>query len=473
MWLSLRLNLDLKAVKKLNIPHPITLLSIIILAAAIATYLVPAGVFDRIEVDGRLRVVPGSYHSVPQQPLGFLDLFLAFSGGFRSAVDIIFVVISSGIMFGILQKTRMVEQSIGTFIKKMGRERRFLIVVIMTYLFGLLGVGVGYENNIAMMPIAAITCLALGGDLMLAAGVAVGGVTVGFGLSPINPYTVGIGHQLSELPMFSGALLRSALVFAALSMVAIFNVRYFRRILNSPEKSMTKDISADGLKLEKPIESYKMSVNTWLVLLVFVGGLAYMLFGIFTYHWYIREISALFLIISVTSALVSRMSGNEIGETTLSSVSAVAPGAFMVGYATTIKVILEQGRIGDTIAFHLSEVLQHLPIYAAALSMTISQSIINMFIPSGSGQALATLPVMLPVGELLGMTRQATILAFQIGDGVTNLFNPSLGGMIAMLSLCRVSFDRWLKFILPLAGIVLLISWLFLLLAVAVDWGPF
>ena len=210
--------------KPFKIPHPITLLSLIILLAAISTYVVPAGAFDRIEMGGRMKVVPGSFHLVPQQPLGVLDFFLAFSGGFRSAVDIIFVVIASGIMFGILQKSRMVESAVGTFIKHMGHERRFMIIVLMTYIFGMLGVGVGYENNIAMMPIAAITCLALGGDLMLAAGVAVGGVTIGFGLSPINPYTVGIGHQLSKLPMFSGALLRSALVFAALSCLAVFNV---------------------------------------------------------------------------------------------------------------------------------------------------------------------------------------------------------------------------------------------------------
>ena len=401
-----------------------------------------------------------------------MGLFLAISGGFRSAVDIVFIILASGIMFGVLQESHMIENAVGTFVKKIGHSKKYLIIVLMTYLYGMLGIAVGYENNIAMMPIAAIACLALGGDLMLAAGVAVGGVTVGFGLSPINPYTVGVGHQLAEMPLYSGATLRIFLVLSALGVLSYFNVRYFKK-LNNGEESMTEDISADGLKLERPIDSYIISTNNWLVMAIFTIGMIIMLYGVFAYHWYIREISAIFLMISLAVGLAARLSGDKMGKTVLASVGMVAPGAFMVGFATTIKVILEEGQIGDTIAYELTSMLENLPLYGAAIAMTISQSIINMFIPSGSGQALATLPVMIPVGELLGMTRQTTILAYQIGDGVTNLFNPSLGGLIAMLSLCRVPFDRWLRYIMPVTGIILLISWVFLLFAVAIHWGPF
>ncbi|NVK83983.1 MAG: YfcC family protein, partial [Cytophagia bacterium] len=175
----------------------------IIILTAILSHIIPAGVFEREVVDGRSRVIPGSYESVDQTPLSFLDTFLAIPGGFASAISIIFVVLSSGIMFGILEKSGMIENAVGTFVKKLGVERRFLVVILMTYLFGCLGVFIGYENNIALIPIAAITSLALGGDLMLAAGISVGAVTVGFGLSPVNPYTVGTGHTLAEMPMFS------------------------------------------------------------------------------------------------------------------------------------------------------------------------------------------------------------------------------------------------------------------------------
>ena len=205
---------------------------------------------------------------------------------------------------------------------------------------------------------------------------------------------------------------------------------------------------------------------------IFVAGIGVMLYGIFQHGWYMNEISAIFIIIGILAGIAARMDGTTLSETALKYVGIVAPGAFMVGYATTIKVIMEMGNINDTIAYELSSLLSSLPTYASAVCMSMSQSVINFFIPSGSGQALATLPIMIPLGELLGLTRQTSILAFQIGDGVTNLFNPSLGGLIAMLSMCKVPFDRWLRFIFPLVLMILGVAWLVLLFTVYIEWGP-
>ena len=195
-----------------------------------------------------------------------------------------------------------------------------------------------------------------------------------------------------------------------------------------------------------------------------------MLWGIFYNDWKLNEIASIFIIIGLVAGIFSKMSSTEISENVLKSVAVVAPGAFMVGYANSIRVILEMGNISDTIAFNLSNVLTELPLYASVLLMSVAQCIMNLFIPSGSGQALATLPIMIPVGDLVGLTRQTTILAFQIGDGVTNIINPALGGLIAMLGMCRVPFDRWLRFILPLTFWVLIIAWCFLIFSVAVGW---
>lgn len=455
-----------------RIPHPVVMLFVIIVLMALLSYVLPAGSYERELVDGRQRVIPGSYNVIPSTPVGFLDLFRSIPLGFKTAAEIIFVVLASGIMFGILEKSRMIENTIGTLIQKLGLEHKFFIVVMMTFIYGMLGVVVGYESNIAMVPIAAVLTLALGGDLVLAAGISVGAITVGFGLSPINAYTVGTGHKIAELPLFSGALLRSTLCFAGLALLAFYNVRYFKKILADGERSLGKGLDTAGLRLSKPLEDYRITPNNWLVLSIFLGGLVVMLIGVFKYKWYINEISAIFLVITVLSGLAARLSGKTLSETALKSIGLVAPGAFMVGYATSIKVVMEMGNIGDTIAFELSNMLTIFPTYASAVFMSMVQSLINLLIPSGSGQALATLPIMIPLGELLGLTRQTTILAFQIGDGVTNLFNPVLGGLIAMLGLCRVPFDRWLRFILPLVGWLILISWLVLLWSVYIDWGP-
>nr|WP_299337666.1 TIGR00366 family protein [Allomuricauda sp.] len=454
-----------------RIPHAITMLFGIIVLVTLLTYLLPAGTYERVLVDGRSTVVPNSYKTIPSTPVGFLDMFKAIPLGFKAAVEIIFIVLAGGIMFGFMEKSKAVENAVGTLVKKLGLKNKHLIIVIMTFIYGLLGVAVGYENNIAMVPIAAVLSLALGGDLILAAGISVGAMTIGFGLSPINPYTVGTGHKIAELPMFSGALLRSVLCFTALCIMAYYNVRYFKKISANPDKSLGKGLDVSELTLSKPVHEYGMSRKNWTVIFIFILGLLTVLYGVFNLHWYINELSAVFLIVAFLCGLASRMSATRMSETVLKAVGIAAPGAFMVGFATSIKVLMEMGNIGDTISYQLSTLLQGLPLYASAICMSISQTVINFFIPSGSGQALATLPVMLPLGESLGLTRQISILAFQIGDGLSNLVNPTLGGLIAMLSMCRVPIDRWIRFIFPVLISLLFIAFLALTVAVATNYS--
>lgn len=456
-----------------RIPHPVVMLFAIIVLAAILSHILPAGTYEREIVDGRERVIPGTYQKIESTPVGLIKMFTAMPLGYKTAAEIIFIVLASGVMFGVLEKSGMIENTVGTIVRKMGLKRKYFIVVMMTFIFGMAGVMIGYENNIAIVPIAAVISLALGGDLMLAAGISVGAITVGFGLSPINPYTVGTGHKIAELPLFSGAVLRGILCLMGLSILAYYNVRYFKKINADRSKSMSHGLNTKGFSLSKPLEEYELSKNNWLILGIFILGILIMLYGVFVYHWYLNEVSAIFTMIAIVAAVASGMGGNDFSETAFKSISVVAPGAFMVGYATSIKVVMEMGNISDTIAFSLASALNGLPLYGSAVAMSLSQCVINLFIPSGSGQALATLPIMIPLGELLGLTRQSTILAFQIGDGVTNLFNPTLGGLIAMLSLCRVPFDRWLRFIFPVVGLILVVAWMFLLFSVYIKWGPF
>ena len=454
-----------------RIPHAVSMLFGIIIFVTLLTYLLPACTYERVVVEGRSRVVPGSYKVIPSTSLGLLDMFRAIPLGFKAAIEIIFIVFASGIMFAIMEKSKAVENSVGSMVKSLGLKRKYLIVLILTFVYGFLGIAVGLENNIATVPIAAVVSLALGGDLILAAGISVGAMIIGFGLSPINPYTVGTGHLIAELPMFSGALLRTVLCLSALSLMAYFNIRYFKKILKDPDKSLGKGLNEEGMSLSKPLQEYRMEFNNWLVMSFFLIGLAIILYGVFNLKWYINEISAVFLMVAVAGGIASRMSATTISETALEGITKVAAGAFMVGFATTIKVLMDMGNIGDTISYNLAEMLKGLPLYASAIGMTITQSITNFFIPSGSGQALATLPVMIPLGDVLGLTRQTSILAFQIGDGVTNLVNPTLGGLIAMLSMCRVPLDRWLRFIIPKALMVLVLSWIALMIAVATGYN--
>lgn len=456
---------------KNRIPHPVVLLFGMLCGVAFLSYIIPAGQFERVLVEGREVVVPGTFKEVKSTPIGFLDIFLAMPKGFRGAIEIIFIILSSGIMFGFLQKSGAIEQAVGTLISKTGRDNATKVIVLVTFIYGLLGVFVGYENNIALVPIAAILSIALGGDLLLAAGMSVGAITIGFGLSPFNAYTVGTGHKLAGLPMFSGYELRTVLCLLGISALSIVNIRHYKK---NRSKNEANDLTVpDDLRLSKPLNSYEMSLKDWIIIGLFISSIVLILIGVFRWSWYINELSAVFCMLAIVLSIVGRYSTHEVGETVLSSVAVVAPGAFMVGLAGSIRILLEQGQMNDTIAYHLSEVLQTGSASVSAIAMVLVQSAMNFLIPSGSGQALATLPVMIPVGEVVGLTRQTTILAFQIGDGLTNLVNPSFGGIMAMLSLCRVPFDEWLRFITPLLLILMLIASLFVVGSVYLNYGPF
>ena len=454
-------------------PHPVVILFIILVLAGILTYIIPAGEYERVLVNGRLRVVPGTFTFKEGVKPGLLGLFTAIPKGYKAAAEIIFAVLAGGVMFGLIEKSKSIETGLQSLINWVGEDKRNLVIILSTLLFGFLGIAVGYENNIAMVPLAVAIAFAIEGDLILAAGMSVAAITVGFGLSPINPYTVGTGHKIAEMPMFSGAILRSLLCAGALAILCVYNLRYYKKLRSA---RITPFIDNDWIEESYrsnaglPKSELKLNNQQLLVLSTFILGMGVMLFGIFNYGWYINEISGMFLIIGIIAGIIGGNSSSEIGDTVLSSIAKASPGAFMVGYAAAIKQIMLEGKISDTICNSLVSLIENLPTVWSAVFMSIAQGIINFFIPSGSGQALTTLPIMIPLGDIVGVSRQTSILAFQIGDGVTNLINPTLGGLIAMIAFCRVPFDRWIKFIFPLMVLILILAWITLLIAVKINW---
>lgn len=454
------------------IPHPVIILFGMIVLAWIFTYLIPSGEFSRVEIDGKQKVVAGSFHFVESARLSPMAIFKSMPKGYKAAIEVIFIIIASGIMFGILNATGAVENAVGSFVKTLGKENQNLLIFGMTFLYGVLGMFIGYENNIAMIPIAAVLSLAIGGDLVLATGIAVGGVTVGFGLSPFNPYTVGTAQRIADLPLFSGATLRLILCLLGLTIMAWYNISYFKKIKANPEKGLGNGLYSSGFSLSKPLEAFQMKWKDWLILSLFVTMFFVLIYGVFEFKWYLNEISALFLLLSLFLVLFLNKTNIEIGELILDSVAKVAPGAFMVGFAATIRIIMEEGKVSDSITYYLANSLEGMPNYLSAIGMVATQTLMNFMIPSGSGQALATMPILIPLGEILNLTKQTVVLAFQVGDGVSNLVNPTFGGLIAMIAICRVPFDRWLRFIAPVVVILIVLTLIFVMLSVLINYGP-
>ncbi|SFU78275.1 YfcC family protein [Halomonas korlensis] len=435
-----------------TVPDPMVLIFMILLATYALTFVVPAGEYERVEQDGRTRVVPDSFEYLPDvSAISPFDIFVAVPRGLNEASLYLFIVFIAGGLFHILQRTGALENAIGVAVNRVGVERRNIIITAGTFIYGFFGVAVGFENNIALVPIAVLIASAIGCSSLVGTTMAVGGIGIGFALSPINPYTVGVAQGIAELPTFSGAWLRTLLVVASLALLAFYNCKWVVK-MDFEEPDNTKAMT-------KSLDEYQLSKRNKLTLAVFILGLAAMLVGVFTQGWYINEIAGMFLLIAIVIGIVNRLSANEIVAQMMEGAAKVTPGALVIGLAASIQVILSQAQIIDTIVYALSGLIEEIPGAMSAIMASIVQGVINLFVPSGSGQALVTMPILIPVADLVGMSRQLMITAFQVGDGLTNLIVPTSGGTLAMLALGRVSYVKWLKAILPFMVLVYMLAW--------------
>ncbi|WP_394149277.1 YfcC family protein [Vibrio maritimus] len=446
-----------------SMPDPMVLIFGILVATYLLTFVVPSGAFERAVVDGRTTVIPESFTLLADAPsVHVFDIFVAIPKGLISAAPYLFIVFIAGGLFHILQRSGALENAIGVAVNRVGVQNRNLIITVGTFIYGFFGVAVGFENNIALVPVAVLISAAVGYSSLVGTVMAVGGIGIGFALSPINPYTVGVAQGIAELPTFSGAGLRTALVLASLALLSLFIC-----------KKVTKMdfVEQDGnTGLQKDLSEYTMNRENKLTLIAFVAGLGVMLYGVFANGWYINEIAGLFLLMAIIIGVINKMNANQIVKEMMIGASGVTAGALVIGVAASIQVILDQAQIIDTIVNALSSLIQDMPIAISAIVASVVQGVINLFVPSGSGQAMVTMPILIPVADLVGMSRQLMITAFQVGDGLTNLIVPTSGGTLAMLALGRVSYEQWLKAILPFMLMVYALSWVALFIGQVIGY---
>lgn len=443
-----------------RIPDPMVLIFVILVAAYLMTFIVPAGEFERETVDGRTTVIPGSFQYLADVAnLHPFKIFVAIPEGLIVASQYLFIVFIAGGLFHILQRTGALESAIGVAVHKAGADSniksRNLIITACTFIYGFFGVAVGFENNIALVPIGAMVATAIGCTRLVGVVMAVGGIGIGFALSPINPYTVGVAQGIGELPTFSGWWLRTLMVVACLATLVVYICRYVTRADYQDDQPV---------ELDKHLHDYTLTRRDLVTLGLFVGGLVIMLIGVFTQGWYINEIAAMFLLMAIVIGVANGLGANELVKQMMEGASSVTAGALVIGVAASIQVILQDAQIIDTIVDSLSALVGDMPTALAAVAASVIQGVINLFVPSGSGQALVTMPILIPLADLIGMSRQLMITAFQVGDGLTNLIVPTSGGTLAMLALGKVSYAQWLRIIMPLLLLVYAMCWIALVI---------
>ena len=444
-------------------PHPLVLLIGFILLAAALSYVLPAGVFARHPdpTTGREVVVPGSYHQVAATPVGPVAALVAIPRGLAAAADVIFFVFLTGGAFTVVDQTGALRHGVDWLVLRL-RGREGLVLPILALLFATMGALENMQEEIIpLVPVLLVLMRRLGYPALTAAAVSLGAAAVGAAFSPINPFQVGIAQQLAQLPLLSGAGFR--LVFLALALAVWIGgtTRFARRYRTAP----LVDVAAEEAALARAPTAGRHGLVLGLLLLTF-GGFTY---GVLRLGWAFEQMGALFFVLGVVAGLVGGLGLNGTAEAFIAGFRDLAFSALLIGFARAIFVVLEQGQIVDTIVQGLSAPLARLPVTLSALGMLGVQTALHLPVPSVSGQAVLTMPILTPLSDLIGLPRQVTVLAYQYGAGLCDLITPTNGALMAIVAACGVRFDAWWKFALPLYLLLLALGAAALVLGVMVK----
>jgi len=409
------------------------------------TIVLPSG-SRRLEASNRVK--PGSYHSVVAEPLPWHAFLTLIPRGMAAAADIIFFVFIVGGVIAIVRKTGAIDAVIAAAIRLLG-TRPLLLVAGMVSLFAVGSSTIGMaEEYMPFIPILVAMCLALEMDAIVAMGIVYIGAGVGYGCAALNPFTVAIAKDIAGVDLGVGMWARWGLL-AVMVVIGVEHVmRYARRVKRDRQESLVADVDyTDGFDI--PADT-RFTTPRIVILSLFAVMIVVFVVGVQQWDWYLTELAGLFLGLALLVAVVARMSGNTLSRTFCAGAAQMTTTALLIGFARTIEVVLKEGRVIDTVVHSIAQSLEGMPSWSAAVGMLGVQTICNFLVPSGSGQAYVTMPIMAPLADLTHIGRETAIFAYQFGDGLTNMIVPTNALLMGMLALGKIPFQRWVRFILPL-----------------------
>jgi len=464
-------NKELKS-KKIEMPNGIVVLFLLVFIVALLTYFVPAGEYARIDVNGKMVVDGTSFKYIEQSPVSIFNFFKAIPNGIQAASQLIIMILLIGGSIRIFDGTGAIRAAIYRLRDIIGEEKSPVILSAIILFFGSLGAFPGMlEAAIPFAPLCIGISLALGYDALVGICISLVSIVAGWSAGVTNPWTTGIGQSLAELPMFSGLGYRMIVFIVFMLITILFTVSYATKVKRDPKTSIVYGMNFEHLSSEEDNEKIEFTSRLKLVLAIFAFTIILIVYGTLNLKWGMTEMSAVYIMGSIIGGIVAGYNANKIANEILEGGKAIFIGAMAIGLARAVSVIMDQGHITDTIVHFLASLLQGKSASFNAIGMFAMQSIINFFIPSGSGQAVVTLPIMLPVADLIGLNRQIAILAFQFGDGLSNLCYPTVGALIAFLSYTKIPFTKWFKFIIRYLLMIWAASAILLTIAVLTNFA--
>lgn len=483
--------------KKREFPHIFIVLFLMMIVALIATWIVPSGVYDRVALEGSTSqvVVTDSFHYIEKEYLSPFFLLKAVTNGLTGSALVIFTILIIGACWQVINATGAISVGIHSIARKL-KGKEMMIFPILMFVFAFIAAVIGgAELMLVYLPAVMPLMLALGFDTMSAAGMVVVAGFSAFSVSVTNPFTVGIGDEITGLPLYSGAWYRIILQVVFYLAGVLYVLNYARKVRKDGKNSLVYEESAAFAKTytlsdevrpshrdmncgmpcgyeNQETQVQATSRHKWIgVALVII--LAVMIYGIISRGWYMEEINGLFLIAAIVSAVIGKMSMKDVCEHMVEGAKGVVAAGIVCGLSRGIMVILEAGSIIDVIIHSLSEVVSVLPGSIAVIGIFLIQLLFNFLVNSGSGQFLITMPILAPLATLVGINSQTMILASQMGDGFTNMLFPTSGVLMACLAFAKVPYEKWVKFIAKYMVIVTLLGCISLVIAQMIDYGPF
>lgn len=463
-----------KEKKKFKMPHSLVIILTIAFIASVLTWIIPAGSFPRVENSLGLKVIqPDKFEYVASKPVNPLLLPNFIINGFIGTADLLFLILLSGCAFDVIATSGALHAAIAKIAKKFS-SRESVFIPMLTLVFALISTTQGVNTFIAFAPITVMLARAMGFDSIVGASLILLGGAVGFATGTLNPSTTIVAQKLAELPLYSGIGYRAFAFVVFLIVTNIYLIRYAKKVRKNPELSPMYDLDKkEELGDGKDLDSFgEMNLRNWLVIISLVVTLGVIVYGGVKLDWGLNENSIAFIWLGIVAGLCAGFSPSKIASCFVNGAKKMIGAALIIGMARAISGVLTAGVIIDTIVYGLGAVMQVIPSAFQGVAMYIANTVINIFIVSGSGQATAVMPIFIPLADMVGLTRQTAVLAFNFGDGFCNYVLPMSTALMGTLGVSNIPYDRWMKFMWKLFLIWMLVASVLVFIAQMINFGP-
>lgn len=467
------MGLTLKDRKIRKDTHPFTNLFIILIVVTIIANLIPSGTYERVVVDGRSVVDPNTFaYAAEKTYVGIATFFLSFFNGFKDASSLMAMLFFAGGAFGVATRIGLMETALKALTRKLQHTSFYVIAFVLMAAWGTLVAFTSmWELSIVMIPIVVPLALALGYDVVTGAGIIILASCAGFGSAMTNPLFTAIAHKLAELPIYSALGYRAISFVVVLLVSYVFLMVYATKVKKDPSKALVK-------AEETKHEAYSNDETRFTPALIRAGiafllVFAFLIYGTINMGFDFPEMTATFAALAIIVGLAYGLHVNDIMDMMGEGMKDMFYGAMVMLFARAVLYVMTQAAIIDTVIHFLAQfVVGKSPIITGNLLLWM-QTIINFFVPSGSGQAAITVPILIPLADMGHVTRQVCCLASQYGDGFSNFIYPTNGTLLGILLAAGIPYKKWVKFFAPLFAIIMVICMIFVSVGVAINLGPF